>query len=285
MSFNFKKAIEFASKKSENDLLGAIILAPSGGGKSFLTGTLGVKTLYLHTLGEDHGPQGAKAMGGDLVVPLCINYSDEGKLLTLEDGRTPDNDAIYANLLSILSSGAALAKAGFKAIALDGAPEVEAVIRGTALFREKCRSNKGTHNTFQEGPAVNEMLRPILNLLKDVQREHGMHYLVTCTLDVQAMDESGNILGSSPQMSTYSVAETLVRQFGDILAVGRMTKGESIKHKIQFMCKVSRSSKTAVGTVKKSINFNPRLGGFKVEDLPAIMDADLAKVVELKKTK
>ena len=167
-------------------------------------------------------------------------------------------------------------------MAIDGVPELEETIRGSEQWAQKCKTAKGGHNTFAEGPAVNEMMRPIFNSLKDLQRNFGMHYVVTCVLDVQNMDDNGNIMASAPKLSTYSVAETVVRQFGDVLVVGRMSKGDVVKHKIQFMCGVSRSSKDATGIVKKSINFNPRLGGIPVSELPAIMDADLAKVLELK---
>ena len=282
MKFDFAKAIAATAEEVNNKALGALIMGASGGGKSFITGTLGVKTLYMYTLGEDHGPKAASVQGKDQVVPLCINYDADGNLLTYIDGETPDYDKIYGNLLNILSSGDALKEAGFEALVLDGVPELESIIRSTNLWKEKCKTNKGAHNSFAEGPAVNELMRPVFNLLKDCQRKHGMHYVVTMTLDVAQVGDDGSIIQASPQLSTYAVAETVARQFGDILVVGRMSKGDSVKHKIQFMSNVTRASKDLNGIIKKAMNFTPRLGAVPVENLPPIMDADLSKVLELK---
>jgi hypothetical protein len=281
MKFNFAKAIEATAKEINTNALGALVMGGSGGGKSFLTGTLDVKTLYLYALGEDHGPKAAKVQGGDNIVPLCFNYDEGGKLLADEDGN-PRYDNIYQNILNILTQGAALHEEGFEAIVVDGVPELEAIIRGSDQWAEACKTNKGQHNTFSEGPAVNSMLRPIFNLLKDLQRNYGMHYVVTMTLDVQAMAHNGAIEAASPQLSTYAVAETVARQFGDILVVGRMSKGDEVKHKIQFMSSVSRASKDQNGFVKKAINFTPRLSNVPVQDLPPILDADLKEVIKLK---
>ena len=279
--FNFAKAIEATAKEVNSNALGALVMGGSGGGKSFLTGTLGVKTLYLYALGEDHGPKAAKVTGGENIVPLCFNYDENGDLLADADGN-PRYDRIYQNICNILTQGVALDGEGFKAVVVDGVPELEAIIRGTDQWADACKTSKGQHNSFSEGPAVNAMLRPIFNLLKDLQRNYGMHYVVTMTLDVQAMGQNGAIEAASPQLSTYSVAETVARQFGDILVVGRMSKGESVKHKLQFMSKVSRASKDQNGLIKKAINFTPRLSNVPVEDLPAIVDADLKEVLKLK---
>lgn len=279
----FAKAIQATADEVNNKALGALIMGASGGGKSFLIGTLGVKTLYLYTLGEDHGPKAARVQGGENVTPLCLNYDESGNLLTLADGKTPDYDAIYRNLLAILGAGKDLASEGFEAIALDGVPEIEAIIRGSDQWAKKCMTNKGQHNSFAEGPAVNEMMRPVFNLLKDLQRNYNMHYVVTMTLDIQALSDNGTIMGASPQLSTYAVAETVARQFGDILVVGRMTnsKGE-VAHRLQFMSKVSRASKDATGTIKKAINFTPRLSSVPVGELPDTTAADLQEVLKIK---
>lgn len=282
MAFNIKGAVQAATKDLQNRALAAIILGQSGAGKSALLGTFGCKTLYIYALGESHGPKSAATLGGDNVVPVCINYNDAGKLLVQMDGTTPDYDAIYLNLLSILTSAGSIVNEGIEAIGIDGIPEIEAIIRGSEMWREKCRSGKGAHNTFAEGPAVNEMLRPIFNLLSDLRRNNGIHYAVTCTLSVSDMGDNGEVRIASPQLSTYAVAETVVRQFGDIMVVGRMSKGDLVQHRIQFMTNVTRSSKDVHGQIKKAMNFSPRLEHVTLDKLPDNMGASLAKVIELK---
>lgn len=282
MAFNFKRAAEVTEATLHSKALGAIVLGPSGGGKSFLMGTSGLRTLYLYTLGEDHGPNNARASGGELVVPVCVNYDSEGKLLVRDDGTTPDYDSIYRNVREILGDGAGIKEAGFELVVVDGLPELEAIVRGTSDFVAACRTNKGGHNTFQEPTAVNDLLRPILNSLKDLQRSYGLHFAVTCTIDVQEVGDMGEIVRATPQLSTYSVAQTSIRQFGDVLMVGRMEREGVAKHKIQFLTDVSRVSKDELGMTRKILNFNPRLGALSVEKLPPYMDADLKQILALK---
>jgi hypothetical protein len=106
---------------------------------------------------------------------------------------------------------------------------------------------------------------------------------MTCILDVRALGEDGEVVEASPRLSTYSVAESLIQQFGDVVVVGRMEKDEKIAYRFQFGATVSKTSKDVRGVVKKLINFNPRISG--VETLPANMKASLADVIKLKEKK
>ncbi len=276
MSFDFKSAIADAKKEYDNVLVSAIVLGPSGAGKSSIMGTFGVKTLYLYTSGESHGPKSARTLGGDNIVPICIDQ-DAGKSL--------GPDAAYSRLLDILNSSAAIKQLGVGAVTLDGASELENIIRGTDKWAKACLTDKGKHNTFGEGAATANMFRAVTAALRNLQLELGVHYAVSCILDVKTMGPNGAIEEATPRLTGYSVAESLVQQFGDVLVVGRMERDDVVKHKIQFMSDVTKVSKDALGTVKKAVNFAPRLAGVQVQDLPPFMDADLAGIVKLKKEK
>ncbi len=269
--FNFDKAIAEAKEGLKSNHVGAIVLGPSGSGKSSLLGTFGVKTLYLYGTGEDHGPKAARALGDANIVPVCIDQ-DEGKTLA--------PDEVFKRLIDILSNREGIKKAGFGAIALDGATELESIIRSTTKWKQLCTTDKGKHNGFAEPAATLQMFKPIIDGLKHLQRELGIQYAMTCILDVKQMAENGELLESSPRLVGYSVAEGLIQQFPDVLVVGRMVKGDKISHRIQFLAGVSKQAKDLAGQVKKSINFTPRLTG--VKELPNTLDADLTKVAELK---
>lgn len=272
MSFNFEQAIKESNESQTSGLVSAIILGPSGAGKSRLMGSFGVKTLYLHTTGESHGPKSAAQSPGASLVTICVDQSG---------GESLSADASYIRLLDILSDVSGLRKLGIGAIALDGATEIEAIIRNTQKWESKCQSASGKHNGFAEPAATIELFRPILVALKRLQSELKIHFAMTCILDVKTMADNGEILEAAPRVVGYAVAETLVQQFDDVIVVGRMTKGEEAKHKLQMRSEVTKVSKDALGGIKKIFNFAPRLS--EVEQLPALIDADLSKVIELKR--
>jgi hypothetical protein len=270
--FNFEAAIAQADKDAKSTALEAIILAPSGGGKSSLAGTFGVKTLYCYGSGENHGIKAAKKQGGDLVVGVCYDMH-----------ASPDE--ALGNLQSILNDSDKLVKMGIKAIVIDGATELEDLVRGSMAWKKACLTAKGTHNTYEEQKATLSCIRPLITALKELQRKHGMHFALTCTLDVKDLGAFGEITDASPRLKGFAVAESLVQQFSDVIVVGRMVKGTDIKHKIQFMTELTKTSKEENGTVKRTINFSPRISGFNLSELPPILDADLSKLVEMKAAK
>lgn len=272
MSFDFKKALVQAQQEEKQVHLGAIILGPSGAGKSTVLGTLGVKTLYLHTSGESHGPVSARTTGLKNITAINIERSGE---------ETLSPDAAYTKLLDILSSKDGILGEGFGAVVVDGASELETLIRQTKAWKQACLSAQGKHNTFAEGSSTLLLLRPIIVALKQL----GIHFAMTCILDVKELGPNGEIVEATPRLTGYSVAESLVQQFGDVLVVGRMERGGIAKHRIQMMSDVTKTSKDELGNIKKTVNFAPRIAGILVQDLPSTMDADLSQVIKLKKEK
>jgi hypothetical protein len=272
MAFDFSKAKQEAAKDLNNKKLGLLVLGASGSGKSTVAGTFGVKTLYLYTSGEVHGSQAASAVG-DKVTPICIDYADGNQLSA---------DASYERLQSVLNDVAGIKAEGFEAVVVDGATELETLIRGTSRWKALCSTKDGSHNAFAEGAATLAMFRPIIDGLKTLQRQIGAHYAMTCILDVQSLADDGEITQSKPRLNTYSVAEGIVQQFSDIVAIGRMTNGDTAMHRFQFLAGVSRESKDARGNIKKTINFHPRLAGVTLEKLPVSTKADMKELIKLK---
>ena len=71
---DFIKATQAVLEMSSTPVHELITLAPSGGGKSYLAGTTGLKTLYIYGLGEQHGFKSAKLAGGENILPFCLMF-------------------------------------------------------------------------------------------------------------------------------------------------------------------------------------------------------------------
>lgn len=267
--FDFDKAIAEAKQDVSNKCLFLILLGSSGNGKSYAQGTFGVKTLYLYTQGESHGPKSASALGGENVIPICID----------REGNTPlTADESIKRLYAILDDHEALKKSGIKAISLDGASEIEALIRDTTTFKEK------TIKAFSDGPVELSMFREILNRLKTLQRALKIHVCMTCTLNVKTYSEDGTIMESAPSLHGYQVATGLVQQFDDVMVIGRMERKEKVGYRLQLLAGVSKTTADFnTKEVKKTMNFSPRLTGADILSLGNTLDANLATLIDLKK--
>jgi hypothetical protein len=276
MSFNWEKALAMASASMEQRALEAIILGPSGAGKSYLMGSTGVPTLYLYSTGESHGPRAAAARAkecGSTVLPICMDLD--------EDGNRLNGDAVLARISTVLATVGLFEGLGIRAVAIDGAAELENYIRDSAAWIKLCKTKDGSHNSFAEPAATCALFRPIFNQLKDLQRTRGVHVMVSAMLDVKAYGELNEVVEAVPRAKGFSVCEMLIQQFGDVLVIGPLKKDGETRWRLQFMSDLSKSSvDPKLKVVKRTVNFNPRLNGVTP---PAYVDADLRAVIELKK--
>lgn len=282
MAFDFKKARQQAAKALKSPLLELIVLGAQGSGKSYSIGTLGVKTLYLYGTRESHGPRTASVEGGPNIEPMCIDYGVyPGEEMKPARSFTPDETLEF--IREILNDREYIKSEGYKAIAVDGLAVLEAVAKGSTDWKEKCKTTSGKHNTYKETEATQEVLGEIIGLLKGCQRDLGVHLVVTGVLDVKATDAFGAIEEAAPRLGGYGLAESLNQHFGDIVVVGKMTKGGETKYKFQFLTDLTKVSKDEHGQQKKAMNFSPRLSGLKIDE--AIMPADLSHLAKLKAEK
>ncbi len=262
--------IDFAAEMKKtaaliaSDKINAIVLAPSGGGKSCLAGTFGEKTLYLYGSSEAHGPKNAIAYSNCEVVPICI-----------DSGRSPDEALEF--VLAVLGDKEFIGQ--FGAVVLDSSNAIELLIKDSERFKTMCISTTGRHNSYAESGAALQIFSEILNAM----RSTGKHTLLTCILDVREIDtETNEVLDSSPRISTYALAEGICLQHADIFTVGKLIQGEKEGHRIQFTARMNKASKDLAGRVKKTQNYTPRLAGYK-GDLPASMPADMSKLIAFKR--
>ena len=154
MTFDLAQMIKESESDLKNNQLGLVILGSSGAGKSRMLGTFGVKTLYLYASGEAHGPVSA-ASGGSEIVPICLDRAGDKELTA---------DESYARLLAILADDVGLKKLGIKAIALDGATEIENIILGTTKWETTIQAAYKGVKAYA-GPVTLAMFRPVMNAL------------------------------------------------------------------------------------------------------------------------
>lgn len=273
MSIDLTAMVNEGKKVLDNKCIAAVILGASGNGKSRACGTFGVKTLYLHTSSEAHGAQSA-AVGGSEIVPICIDKND---------GENLSPDESYKRLLSILEAGDQLKKLGIKAIAVDGASEIESIITATSAYRAKVAAEYKGVSSFA-GPVVLAMFRPILTALQKLQNDQGIHYVITCILNIKGLGENGEIADAEPKLAGYNVATGLIQQFPDVLAIGRVSDGEREVPMLQFGAHVHKSSKDfTTKEVRKLHNFNIRVTGVDLSEAPEMITPNFARLIEFKK--
>ena len=273
--FDFAAAEKAAAQETKpTPLIAAIVLGQSRAGKSYLAGTMPGKTLFLYTQGEDHGKSSAQLAGGK-IVPVALD---------IVDGKVLGYDAAYKRTLEILRDVEGIAKAGFKSVVIDGLTELEVLVRGTTQWASECTTKKtGEHNGFAEPAATLKMIRPIMDALRTLAREHRIHYYVTCLLMVKGVGDDGEILASEPKLTGYEVAAQLIPQFPDQILLGRMINEKGVEsHRLQFGGTATKTVKEKNGDIKKQTGFVPCLQFVPSVDLPATMKADMGAVLKLK---
>jgi adenylate kinase family enzyme len=273
MSFDFSTAINDGKARMGNKSLALILLGASGNGKSRACGTLGVKTLYIHTSTEQHGADSAAA-GGSEILPVCLDKVADKQL-------TPDE--AYDRLLALLGDSAGIKKLGVGAIVLDGLSELEALIMSSDKFKKRVQVElKGV--TSYSGDIQRDFYHQVftrLNLLRDTL---GLHYVVTCALNVVELSEILEILEATPKLYGYQMAENITRWFPDILVIGQM-KGPSgaIKPRLQFQALVSKDTKDQKTKARVKLhNIFIRITGVDMSTLPETLAPDLAKIAAIK---
>lgn len=261
--------------KPQLETLHSCILGPQGAGKSYLIGTLEVKTAHITTLEEEHGSAAVQAHALEKkMAPFVTTYG--------VDKNGPNCNEKFSTTLEMLD---ALVDSDFECVALDGLVEFEKIIKGTSKYMKLCRSNSGSHNSFLEGPAINQLFNELFAKLT-ILRRAGKHILTTCSLEVKDIDPmTGLITNSKPRLSTFNVASYLLHYFGDTLVVGPMNHPQTGKRerRIQFHAGVSRVGKNERGQTTKTQDFNPRINTKAGDDkLPGTMAADLKDVLAYK---
>lgn len=279
MSFDFAKFL--ASKPATPDSKSTLMLllcGPQGGGKSYAGGTFGVPTLYLHGTGEGHGPvqaatQSFKLYQKDFITGVNWDIDEKG------EPRGPD--AAYQFLLDCLSSPD-LPK-HFGAVVVDGLSDLTFnLIRNTRKYNQLILTEKGVVNNFKEGPAVLDLLQPILKAITVLQSKSVLT-MTTMLLDVQQMGANGEISLAKPYLPTYGLTTAIIPQFDDIAVISYVSAADGLEpdHYLQFDGSLKRISKNAkTEKIEKVMMINPRITG---AEAPAIASANLAKLAKFKK--
>lgn len=258
----------------ETNLLFLIVLGSSGAGKSHVFGTAPGKTLYLYLDSERHGVSAARKSGGD-IVPICLDRDKDGKALK--------PDAAFKRGIDALSP-AVLKKAAIETVVVDGLIELEKLVRNTVKWEGACSTKGGGHNKFAEPAETVKILDEYMRALRTAQDEAGVHVVVSGILDVQEAETNGAVSLAKPRATGYSVAESMIQQFPDILVIGKITKADGTAGRaFQTGTDLKRVSTDDKNKVKRFINFECRLAQpAGAPPLPTYIKADLKEVIKLK---
>lgn len=268
------KALKAKVKPTSPLPLFAVIIGCPTSGKSTLTGTMRLPTLYLHFLTEDHGATNAGSIKGSEIHAVDVT-------VIKADGTT-DADATYNNLLAHIKAPDLADH--FGCIVIDGATELEQVIRKSTLFLNRCKALSGKHNTYAETGAVVDMFKDVVEILKGWHKK-SIHVLFTLA-GMSKQADASELVEITPVLQGYGVALEFLKNFNDVLLVSRITKeledgSTKTGHALLFKGNIVRSSKDIkTGQILKSINFSPRLSGILIEDLPELFKADLSLLLK-----
>jgi hypothetical protein len=278
MAINLKAAAKVADADIKNTKLGAVILGTPSAGKSGILGTFGCKTLYAYFGGESHGPVSTFTHATSEVIPYPLSLDDEGKALNA--------DQSYKRLLDLLRDKDTLKAEGIGAVAIDGLTELENAILETASWKQRVEVEKNGVTAYS-GDVTVSMFRPVLDALRSLQRDIGIHYAVTCILDVRKYDDTGTILDSMPKLKGYDVATGIILQFPDRLMIGPIINDEGVAvPRLQMTAKAHRNTadqKTKV--IKKTYNFRVQLAGCDMATFPETLRPDLSRMIKYKEAK
>lgn len=258
--------------------LQAVVVGPSGAGKSYLMRSYTGRVLYLHDPTESHGKYAASG-GRATVLPINITKNP-----TTNEDLTADEAFEF---VQCLLTPEFLTKHNIDCVAIDSLTGLEKIVRKTGLWKGKCLTTQGKHNSFQEPVATSEMLNIVLTQLVNLSEELKIDYVVMCLGNVTDIGSRGEYLNVKPSLMTYGVVEGTLPQFADVLLLGPITKqtdeGAVTQHCFQFNANIKRESKNEHGEIRKTFNFRPRITGADKTIISAYMLADLDKIKEMKK--
>jgi hypothetical protein len=275
------KALKAVAKAKLNtpEAVFALLVGPSGFGKSSMIGTLKGTTLFIHTRSEHHGLRAAAALGGDM-LGICIDMKEEIDGSNYDDvviGDLLSPDQAYDKLVSVLSSDLS----GIDNIAVDSLSDLDLLLKRTSTFTNMCQTDKGRHNKFAEPEASIKLIRGVVDLL-GTHHARGKNVVVTLAARVKERDGDGKLESVELILSTYGCAEQIPRLFSEVLLLDIVEVDEEKRHACVFLAQVKREAKDVSGTVKKAMSFEPRITGVTRDKLPAFCKADFNKISELK---
>ena len=264
----FKEAMEV-----KQDGLFLVVLGASGVGKSHFIGTYPGRTLLLYGAGESHGPASAIKSNSD-ILPLAWNRGKDakGNIVDLNPNK------ILSRIKEALNPEA-LAAAGIKCVAIDSLTNLCLDLKNTDMFKQRCMSAKGQHNSFKETEALIELLSLVTNSLQNLSDIHGIDSICTLDLNILSVADNGLILESKPGLPTFGVGKAIIQQFPDILVLGRL--GENSEPTFQNFASVNQKSKDfETQAIVKYVEYHPRLRG--AITLPETIPANVQSILDLK---
>lgn len=268
MQFNFA-SLKMQAAAPKIGPLFAVITGPRGSGKSGCVSSFPGEILYIYGRDEDHGVRSAMANARfhkGKITPLCMDV-DNGIMLM--------GDQVLARLHAIIDALLQEQTPSFKCIAVDSIASLEIHVR-------KCREFT-TANQYQSNEVNANKLLEIINKLKVLAAQKGIHVVMTCPA-TGTRDANGVFSQLTPVLTGFGATDKVFGAFADILVVGpvQVTDAETQAVHTQFCFQFSgdftKSGKTFTG-IPRTINFRTRVSGLMQQELPPILNASLEELL------
>lgn len=253
--------------KIKTDGLFLCVMGPSGAGKSHFIGTHPGKTLLIYGQAEAHGPASAVKSNKDIIA-LSWAQNAEG----------PIKPELYIKRIKDILDPVSLKAAGIKCVAFDSLTNLCLDLKDTPLFKQRCLSAKGKHDSWKETEALIEMVTKILNQLQILSDVHDIDIITTMDLQITSIGDDGTIIESKPGLPTFGVGKALIQQFPDVLVLGRINSKPVFQN---FAKAASKSVDRESQEIVKYLEYNPRLRG--VSESPETIEPTVKAIMELKK--
>jgi hypothetical protein len=262
--------------ESEDTNLMLLLIAPRAGGKSSAIGTSGLRTFYITARREQHGLNAARKAGGKNIVGWLMDLDREGNMLGSDNAITR-----LHTKLDQLCERPNIAQE-FPVIAFDGFSVMDEII-------QECKAVKmaTVRSAYDKGPAIINQFVDIVDKLLRL-KYLGCHIVCTVAASAEVMS-SGEYSTVTPHLQGYKCVDKIIGCFDDIAMVGRVAIEDdagkvSSQYVFQFNGLMEKFGKTVAGKVV-GINFSTRLTGISAEEMPGFMNADLAELIEFKRSK
>ena len=261
--------MDLLKRKAKIRTDGLFLLLLGGGqgeGKSYFMGTNPTgNILHLHGKSEAHG--GASALKNAKESLISVSWAT--------------GDTILGDISQILSPET-IKKYNITRVCVDSLTALARDVKETQIFKQKCKTPRGDHNSYKEGEAILDLLSKVISWLSILYHEHNVDIICSLHANVTAYNEDGSIAEAKPDLPSFGIAEYLPGQFPDVMIIGRV--GEKGTPMLQCNAIAKRSSTNEKTKLTKFTHFRPRLQSVE-GDLPAMIEPTVQALLDLKKGK
>ena len=148
-------------------------------------------------------------------------------------------------------------EAGFKTVIIDSLTGVFSIFRETDAFKNRCKDNKGAHNSFKEAEVYLAMHEELNAMLVGLQSK-GVN--TVCILGAKTLNPGAENQAVQPDLPMFSVAEKMPFRYSDnlILSTRHFDGSDDYRTVVDFGLTMDKTGKDVKGG-EKFVSVKPRL--------------------------